>query len=126
MVRVYCASKSKHAFWWRALRAAGVPIISSWLDSPLNSGELNPTPDLWSRHWTRCIEEASADICLFVDLPGEIQCGSLIEAGAALASGKRVFIVSENFWSIEHHPRCRKFSDLESAVTAIMAPRRPR
>jgi hypothetical protein len=118
----YPASKSKYAAWWKAMRAAGVPIVASWIDSGLNTGELDPSPDIWREHWGRCIEEAtSADICLFVDMPGENQCGAIAEMGASLGAGKEVFIVSENFWSIEHHPRCRKFSDLESAVTAIMA-----
>jgi hypothetical protein len=30
--RLYCASKSKHAAWWQALRASGMPIVSSWPD----------------------------------------------------------------------------------------------
>lgn len=36
-------------------------------------------------------------------------------AGAAL--------VSENWWSVEHHPRVRKFARLEDAVTVICAAR---
>jgi hypothetical protein len=28
--------KAKHAVWWQALRAAGVPIVASWLDQPFN------------------------------------------------------------------------------------------
>jgi hypothetical protein len=121
-MKVYCCSKAKHAPWWRALRAAGVPLAAPWIDSPLNSGEIDPSPDFWRSHWDQCCEQAAAaDICLFLDMPGENQCGAIAELGASLAAGKRAFIVSQNFWSIEHHPRCRKFSDLESAVTAIMA-----
>jgi hypothetical protein len=41
--------------------------------------------------------------------------------GSALASGAAVFLVSQNWWSIEHHPRCRKFNNFEDAITAIMA-----
>jgi hypothetical protein len=36
MTRVYVASKSCSWPFWTALRAAGVPIISSWLDWPRN------------------------------------------------------------------------------------------
>jgi hypothetical protein len=120
---VYVASKAKHCVWWRALRSAGVPIVASWLDSKVNSGEIpEPTADHWRALWDKNIEEAAAaDILLFVDLPDELQCGSLVEAGAALASGKSVFVVSHNFWSIEHHPNARKFSKLEDAIVAIMA-----
>ena len=70
----------------------------------------------------KCVTEASeADVCLFVCNEGETACGALLEAGAALASGKRVFLVSPYKWTIAHHPRCRAFSSLEDAVTAIMA-----
>jgi hypothetical protein len=121
----YPASKSKYAAWWKAMRAAGVPIVASWIDSGLNTGELSPSPDVWREHWGTCIEQAAAaDVCLFVDMPGENQCGAIAELGASLAAGRQVYIVSQNFWSIEHHPRCRKFRDLEAAITAIMAPGR--
>jgi hypothetical protein len=74
------------------------------------------------RHWSHCVEESSvADVCLFVDLPGENQCGSLIEMGSALASGRRVFLVSDNWWSIQNHPNVRKFRRLEDAIAALMA-----
>jgi hypothetical protein len=58
-------------------------------------------------------------VCLFVDMPGENQCGSLIELGCALASGRQVFLVSDNWWSVQNHPRCRVFSTLEAAIEAI-------
>jgi len=52
-------------------------------------------------------------------MPGENQCGSLIELGCALASGRQVFLVSDNWWSVQNHPRCRVFSTLEAAIEAI-------
>jgi hypothetical protein len=76
----------------------------------------------WAAHWQRCIQEASeADIVLFVALRGERQCGALLEAGAALAVGKRVFVVSDYDWSFANHPRARRFNTIAEAVTAIMA-----
>ena len=48
-------------------------------------------------------------------------CGQLIEAGAALAAGKRVFVVSDYQWTFANHPRCRVFATLEDAIAAIMA-----
>src|SRR5262245_34115372 len=81
IVKVYPASKARHAHWWRSLRAAGIPIEASWIDAPFNRANSEPpTSEQWSRHWRQCIDEASnADVCLFVDLPGENQCGALVE-----------------------------------------------
>jgi hypothetical protein len=47
--------------------------------------------------------------------------GALLECGAALAAGKRVFLVSPHPWTFKHHPRVRIFNSLEDAVTAIVA-----
>ena len=123
MIRVYCASKAKHAPWWRALRAAGVPITASWIDWPANEPDApEPTNEAWGRHWERCIDQASdASICLFVSNADERACGALIEAGAALAAGKRVYVVSPDAWTFAHHPRCRVFPTIEAAVGSIMA-----
>src|SRR5215831_12920664 len=69
---------------------------------------LPASPDQWWRHWAGCVEDAAAaDVLLSRDLSGENQCGGLIEMGAALASGRQVFLVSENWWSVEHHARVR-------------------
>jgi hypothetical protein len=51
----------------------------------------------------------------------ERQNGALIEVGAALGAGKRVYLVSPHDWSWKHHPRVRVFDTLEAAVTAIVA-----
>jgi hypothetical protein len=94
--KVYVASKSAHAPTWRALRSAGLPVSASWIDWPLNTpGERTPSPAEWCVHWDRCIEEASAaDVTLSVAMSSENQMGGLIETGAALESGKTVFVVS--------------------------------
>jgi hypothetical protein len=128
---VAVASKAKHYAWWQALRPAGVPIISTWIDWPFGiPGTPEPKALDWQARWERNISDAGAipDILLVLDLPGENQCGSLIELGAALsaqAHGKQiqVFLVSENWWSVEHHRNVRKFRRLEDAIAAIMAMR---
>ena len=102
-VKVYIASNSRHAPRWSVLRAAGVPFISTWIDWPFNTLPvlLILRPLLGCAHWTKCCEEAAAaDILLFVDLPGETQCGALIEMGCAVGSGVLVFIVSQETWSV--------------------------
>jgi hypothetical protein len=82
--------KAKHAVWWQALRAAGVPIVASWLDQPFNHDGGEPSADEWSAHWDRCCREAAeADIVLMYAGAEERQNGALIEVGAALGAGKR-------------------------------------
>jgi hypothetical protein len=122
LVKVYPASKSCHWPWWSALRAAGVPISASWLDWSHNHDKTEPSPAEWLEHWQRCIREASeADIVLLFAGASENQNGALLEAGAALAAGRQVFLVSPHARSWKHHPRVRVFATLEAAVTAIMA-----
>jgi hypothetical protein len=125
MPTIYCASKAYHWPLWQFLRAQGLPIRASWIDSPINRDDVAPSPEMWSEHWKKCLEEAAAcDVLLFLDRHGENQCGSLIELSAALVSGRRVFLVSENWWSIEHHPNVTKFASLEAAIKALGGSRR--
>ena len=59
-----------------------------------------------------------ASTLLFVSNEGEQACGGLIELGAALAGGAQCFIVSSDWWSVAHHPRCRTFPSLDAAATS--------
>jgi hypothetical protein len=121
-VKVYCASKARHSHWWAALQAAGVPIDAPWITWEGNAAGAEPSADDWRDHWSGCISSAAdADICLFVSNEGETACGALIEAAAALAAGRQVFVVSPDCWSFANHPRCRTFNSLAEAITAIMA-----
>jgi hypothetical protein len=129
MTTVYVASKARHAPWWAALRACGLPIspACSWIDWPYNeAGAPEPSIAEWRTHWDNCVKAAAnADALIFVDLPGEVAKGALIEMGAALGSGKEVYLVSETDWSIRHHPGVRPFRRLSDAVTAIIAGQQP-
>ena len=86
MPLVYVASKAKHSHWWRALRAAGVPISATWVDAELNeAGADEPTADAWRDHWDKCVAEAAeAELCLFVCNEGETACGALIAEVAGI------------------------------------------
>jgi hypothetical protein len=118
---VYVASKSRHWPFWQALRAAGVPILCSWIDAEFNRTGADLTKDAWARHWQLCVDqEAAADVTLFYAAEDERHMGALVEVGAALANGKMVYAVSPDF-SVLHHPRVRRFTSLEHAVGAIMA-----
>jgi hypothetical protein len=121
-LRIYPASKTKHLEFWKALRAAGLPIVASWIDSEINLSDSEPTSDAWQRHWATCVNEAAAaDITLLYAAKDERQMGSLIEAGAALAAGKQIFLVSPHPWSWRHHERVRSFDSLAKAVEVLMA-----
>jgi hypothetical protein len=124
IVKVYCAAKSRHWPWFAALRAAGVPIISSWLDWDHNrDGGNEPSADEWSHHSVTCLREASeCDVLLMYVREDERHFGALLEASAALANDKRVFLISPHAWPfLRNHPRVRSFDTLEAAVAAIMA-----
>jgi hypothetical protein len=59
---------------------------------------------------------------LYANAEEERRFGALLEAGAALANGKRIFLVAPYPWPfLRHHPRCRSFDTLSAAVEAIMA-----
>jgi hypothetical protein len=122
-MKIYPASKARWARHWCAVRSLlGLPITGSWIDWDRNKDGSEPTVAEWRDHWQRCLAEArDCDVLLFVDMPGENQCGAIAEMGSALGAGKQVFIVSENWWSIEHYDNVRKFSRIEDAVTALVS-----
>jgi len=87
---IYVASRAslpEHPARWRALRTAGWPIVSTWID------EAGPdeTADL-GELWTRIMQEVSSarGLVLYVGSDDFPLKGALIEVGAALALGKRV------------------------------------
>ena len=89
---VYVASRASNPArpaMWQALRAAGWPINSTWIDEA-GAQETNDMGELWCRIVT---ETAQAQgVVLYVepqDLPIK---GAMVECGVALALGKRVGI----------------------------------
>jgi len=104
------------------VHAAQVRSYIFWIDWPGNSPSNEPTADAWSRHGVRCIDEArECDVLLFVNGEDEQACGVLIEACAALAAGRQLFVVSPGAPPFSHHPNCRNFSALPDAIAAIVA-----
>jgi hypothetical protein len=83
-----------------------------------------PSQEDWAEHSGTCLREAAAaDVVLFVAFPDDRpHFGALMEAAAAPANNKRVFLVSPWPWEfLRHHPRCRSFESIADAVAAIMA-----
>jgi hypothetical protein len=60
-------------------------------------------------------------VLLFVNGEDEQACGALIEAGAALAAGRQVFVVSPDACTFSYHPNCQNFSTAADAIAAIVA-----
>lgn len=109
---IYVASKATaHGPMWRARRAAGWPIISSWIDES-DPGATLDWPDLWER----CLSEAArADVLIAYREPGEILKGAFIEIGVALGLRKPVIAVGLEDYSIAKSGRLILVEDLDTA-----------
>lgn len=114
-MKIYIASKTKHAEKWKKLRNAGVNIISTWIDEA-GAGESKNLTDLAAR----CIDEAkSADRLILYCEPSDKLKGALIEVGAALASGVPVYVVG---WgeslstALNQHPLWKEALSLKHAL----------
>jgi hypothetical protein len=122
-MKVTVASKSRHWEMWAALRAANIPIISSWID--WNRDDTHPDDDEWAAHVVACIDDVvRSDVLILYCKADERQFGSLLECGAALSdANKQIFLVAPSFeWAfLRNHPRVRSFDTLEQAITAIVA-----
>jgi hypothetical protein len=122
-MRVYFASKSKYCEFIAALGAAGLPLSATWPHWRHNREPTEPTADEWRDHATTCMQQAAdCDVLvLYVANEQEQHLGALLECGAALGTGKRVFLITPHPWPfLRHHPNVRSFPDLQSAIAAIM------
>lgn len=116
-VAIYCASKTTHAVKWRALRAVGWNVVSTWIDEA-GEGQTTDYAELADRSIR---EAASADVLLLYCEPEESLKGALIEAGAALTAGKVVLCVGDcpslsRIFS--RHPRWKTFPTVHAALRA--------
>jgi hypothetical protein len=112
---IYMASKTVHAPMWRALRAAGARIVSTWIDEA-GPGETSDFADLW----VRCVTEASSvDFCIVYVEPGEVLKGAFVEMGAALASRRArvLWVGPQAGLSVLSHPRVMPCGTLEDALS---------
>lgn len=118
---IYCASRASipgRAALWRAFRAAGYPVVSTWIDeaapgATADRGEL----------MARCIREASscAAFVLFIDrgdLPLKI---AYAEWGAAAAAGAPAYVVCFEPDDAPHgrlwdHPGTTRVRSVEEAM----------
>lgn len=89
-MKIYIASKTKHAPKWQILRDAGVNIISTWIDE----SEVGQSPNL-ADLCSRCISESiSCDAMIVYAEDGDYLKGAFIEMGAALSvPNKPIYLV---------------------------------
>lgn len=91
---IYVASRAsvpERAAMWRALRAEGWPIVSSWIDED-GPGQTDDMGELW----TRIAEEvmSAAGLVLYVESGDFPLKGALVEVGMAIAAGVPVVVVA--------------------------------
>lgn len=91
--KYYVASRAsipERSAMWRRLRSEGLDITSTWIDEA-KEGQTHDFGDLW----TRIIAEISnADaLILYAESEDFPLKGALIEAGVAIALGKKVYAV---------------------------------
>ncbi|WP_201829673.1 hypothetical protein [Microvirga zambiensis] len=114
-MKIYTASKTSHADKWKALRADGWNVISTWIDEA-GIGETECFTDLWHR----CISEAAeADYLIVYREPGEVLKGAFVEVGAALASGRPVLAIGCDEFSFTKHVSVYPYPTLEAALSII-------
>lgn len=104
-VGIYVASRAslpERPAYWRALRAAGWPIVSTWIDEA-GPGETADLRELWAR----IIREISSarGLVLHVETDDFPLKGALIEVGAALSLGKRVGVYAPGVVLEDHSMR---------------------
>ena len=115
---------------WRALREAGYPICSSWIDEA-GPGE---TSDL-SELWTRIQAEVTGSIGLvFYAEPSDLPLkGAYVEVGMALSAGLPVVVVLWGFSSDEEgrvgswirHPGVSRAATPALALSWLLDPAAP-
>lgn len=109
--RYYVASKTEHADMWKAMRAEGAPIISTWLDEA-GVGETGDFTDLWQR----CVAEVrSCDRLVAYHSDGDVWKGAFVEIGAALAAGIPVSVVGDPPGSWLAHPLVTRSASVRQA-----------
>src|SRR5580700_1340580 len=105
---------------WRKMRAAGAPIVSTWIDE---AGE-GESPSLASL-WSRIVREASTATALIHYCEDEeVVKHALAEIGAALAADVPVFWVGPTTgYSIVEHPNAALTDSLDLALAVAQQPR---
>jgi hypothetical protein len=115
---VYLASKAKHGDRWKALRAADLPVRSTWIDE-WELGDTHDYADLWRRNIT---EASTSKVLIAYREPGETMKGALSEIGAAISHGVPVLWVgAEDGYTVSRHKLVTLCLSLEHALDLARA-----
>lgn len=139
-LKIYCASRLRHAPKWRELETLWTEFefTGRWYHEPhIGTGtNVDPenacTPEAFRIHWINDeIDVRRADVVMVyagenVCAPqpnGDILRSALVEAGMGIAFDKGVLLVgdSPSFGTWKHHPNCHSVPDLVSARLALQA-----
>jgi len=126
-MKVYIASKLKHAGKFKVLREQWCPEIdlhARWFDQAtieLDGPELSPHD--FHIFWLVDEEDVRiADALILYAEPGDHVRGALVETGIAIALGKLVIVVGDHpdYGTWQHHPTVTRAVDMEHARTMLL------
>lgn len=113
--KVYLASCTRHATKWKHLRWPGIKIISTWHDSFSHTDEQDHL--LMRELWKRNLEQVkSCDVLICFQEDDDRLRGALVELGAALAWGKLVIYVGNQWSGGTHSSLCKISPNMQHAL----------
>ena len=122
MIRVYPASKLRHAKMWRELDWPQVLFTARWLKHNLIG--TSDSAEHAARFWRENEEDVAVCDAVFVyGEPEDKLRGALVEAGMGIAYGKTVIVVgqSDDYGTWQHHPLVKQAPTLGSAYGLLRA-----
>lgn len=121
MISLYPASRTRHSRLWIELAnrtTSQIHWVARW---PYLIGVMPPSPEAARNFWLDDLADiARAEVLLVYSDPGDDGklAGALVEAGAALALGKRVIVVGDSpqYSSWQYHPSVARVDTLAEGL----------
>ena len=127
MIRIYVASKIKHAEMFRVFRrdwaVDGIDIQARWLDHAKEEIDGTTGPEDFKIEWLVDEEDViNAKAMIIYAEPNDKLRGALVEAGIGIASGIFVIVVGEHldYGTWQHHPLVHHAKTLRHAREMIL------
>lgn len=122
MIKVYTASKLSEASRWRTMEKEWPEIewVARW---PFKHVGTVPDSSVYAKvFWEQDLEDIKrADVILVYAETHHKLRGALVEAGMAIALGKRVIVCGEHddYSTWQHHPQVNIVKDLTEALNLL-------